>query len=73
MSEDIVELQVTDAGVATVTMNRPDVHNAFDDTLIARLTAPPNARWPSRRSEDSRQWGLPNPAFRQWHRCLAIF
>ena len=39
MSEDIVELQVTDAGVATVTMNRPDVHNAFDDTLIARLTA----------------------------------
>ncbi|MDN3518728.1 enoyl-CoA hydratase/isomerase family protein [Aquisalimonas lutea] len=27
-----------DAGVATVTMNRPDRHNAFDDTLIAELT-----------------------------------
>ncbi len=29
----------TDArGVATVTLNRPEVHNAFDDALIARLT-----------------------------------
>jgi len=26
------------AGVATVTMNRPDRHNAFDDTLIAELS-----------------------------------
>jgi len=26
-------------GVATVRMNRPDVHNAFDDALIATLTA----------------------------------
>jgi methylglutaconyl-CoA hydratase len=25
--------------VATVTLNRPEIHNAFDDTLIARLTA----------------------------------
>jgi methylglutaconyl-CoA hydratase len=25
--------------VATVTLNRPDLHNAFDETLIARLTA----------------------------------
>ena len=25
-------------GVATVTLNRPDLHNAFDDALIARLT-----------------------------------
>ncbi len=25
-------------GVATVTLNRPEVHNAFDDTLIAALT-----------------------------------
>ena len=25
-------------GVATVTLNRPDVHNAFDDVLIAALT-----------------------------------
>jgi len=26
-------------GIATVWMNRPDVHNAFDDVLIAELTA----------------------------------
>jgi methylglutaconyl-CoA hydratase len=25
-------------GVATVTLNRPDIHNAFDETLIANLT-----------------------------------
>jgi methylglutaconyl-CoA hydratase len=25
-------------GVATVTLNRPDIHNAFDETLIAKLT-----------------------------------
>ena len=25
-------------GVATVWMNRPDVHNAFDETLIAEIT-----------------------------------
>lgn len=28
-----------DGGIATVWMNRPDVHNAFDDALIAGLTA----------------------------------
>ena len=32
------EVTVRDA-VATVTLNRPAVHNAFDETLIARLTA----------------------------------
>ena len=25
-------------GVATVTLNRPEIHNAFDETLIATLT-----------------------------------
>jgi methylglutaconyl-CoA hydratase len=35
---DIVELQVDRRGVATLTLNRPQVHNAFDATLIARLT-----------------------------------
>ena len=25
--------------VATVTLNRPEIHNAFDETLIAALTA----------------------------------
>lgn len=38
MNDRVVELSVTGSGVATVTMNRPDVHNAFDETLIAELT-----------------------------------
>lgn len=28
-----------DQGIATIRLNRPDVHNAFDDALIAQLTA----------------------------------
>ena len=31
--------QVDDDGVAWVTLTRPEVHNAFDDTLIAKLSA----------------------------------
>jgi len=31
-------LDVDDRGVATVTLNRPEVHNAFDDELIGKLT-----------------------------------
>lgn len=34
-----VSLAVNDLGVATLTMARPDVHNAFDDTMIAELRA----------------------------------
>jgi len=30
---------VADDGIATLTLDRPDVHNAFDDVLIAELTA----------------------------------
>lgn len=37
-SNDAVLFDVDDRGVATVTLNRPDVHNAFDDALIAELT-----------------------------------
>ncbi len=33
--------------VATVWMSRPDVHNAFDETLIAELTAACEALKPS--------------------------
>jgi methylglutaconyl-CoA hydratase len=33
-----LEIEIADNGVATVWMNRPDVHNAFDETLIAELT-----------------------------------
>jgi methylglutaconyl-CoA hydratase len=31
-------LDVDDRGVATLTLNRPELHNAFDDALIAELT-----------------------------------
>lgn len=33
-----VLLNVDDEGVATVTLNNPDKHNAFDDNIIAQLT-----------------------------------
>lgn len=33
-----VELAIDRAGTATVTLDRPEVHNAFDDTMIGALT-----------------------------------
>jgi methylglutaconyl-CoA hydratase len=39
MSEDTVELKLDRDGVATLWLNRPDKHNAFDDGIIAELTA----------------------------------
>ncbi len=39
MSEKIVLTAVNAQGIATVTLNRPEVHNAFDEHLIARLVA----------------------------------
>lgn len=36
MSKDIL-FKIDNVGVATVTLNRPEVHNAFDDTVILRL------------------------------------
>ena len=38
MSDELV-LQEIDKGVGRLTLNRPEVHNAFDDALIAQLTA----------------------------------
>ena len=38
MADDTVLVEV-EGGVATLTLNRPEVHNAFDDALIARLTS----------------------------------
>lgn len=35
---DNVLLEIGADGVATVTLNRPEVHNAFDDALIVKLT-----------------------------------
>ena len=37
MADDTVLVEI-DGAVATVTLNRPETHNAFDDALIARLT-----------------------------------
>lgn len=37
MSES-VQLDIDDRGVATVTLNNPDKHNAFDDEIIAALS-----------------------------------
>lgn len=39
MSDETVLVEIDDKGVATVTMNRPEVHNAFNEDVIAKLTA----------------------------------
>lgn len=38
MTEQLM-VETDERGVATVTLNRPEVHNAFDDTLISDLTS----------------------------------
>ena len=38
MNQDILQTEINQ-GIGTIRMNRPDVHNAFDDVLIAALTA----------------------------------
>ena len=43
MSQNIVTTDIDSRGVATVTLNNPDKHNAFDDSIIAELTAAFNA------------------------------
>lgn len=39
MSDNTIQTAIDTRGVATVTMNRPQKHNAFDDVVIAQLTA----------------------------------
>lgn len=39
MSEPNILISTDARGVATVSLNRPDIHNAFDDRLITDLTA----------------------------------
>ena len=39
MSQSNIFVDTNARGVATVTLNRPAIHNAFDDALIAALTA----------------------------------
>jgi len=36
---DYLQTTIDERGLATLTMNRPEVHNAFDDVLIAAMTA----------------------------------
>lgn len=38
MNQQSILTHFDDRGVATLTMNRPELHNAFDDALIAALT-----------------------------------
>ena len=35
---DTTTLQIDDLGVATITLNRPEVHNAFDENVIVELS-----------------------------------
>lgn len=37
MTDNAVNVAMRDSGVATVRLNRPEIHNAFDDALIADL------------------------------------
>ena len=39
MTDSSILTTIDQRGVATVTMNRPDKHNAFDDAVIAELTS----------------------------------
>ena len=39
MTKQKVSSQIDERGVATVTLNNPEKHNAFDDSIIAELTA----------------------------------
>ena len=39
MTGPTILIHSDERGVATLTMNRPELHNAFDDQLIAELTA----------------------------------
>ncbi len=39
MNEPTILTQIDDQGIATLTMNRPELHNAFDDALITDLTS----------------------------------
>ncbi|RME18404.1 MAG: enoyl-CoA hydratase, partial [Alphaproteobacteria bacterium] len=45
MTSDILDVQLSDDGVATLTMNRPEKRNAMNDALLAALdgffSAPP--------------------------------
>jgi methylglutaconyl-CoA hydratase len=37
MDDEIIKLDIDDHGIATITLNRPEIHNAFDDHMITTL------------------------------------
>ncbi|MDP4536444.1 enoyl-CoA hydratase/isomerase family protein [Alkalimonas collagenimarina] len=37
MAETYIDLSITPQGVANLSLNRPEVHNAFDDTMIEQI------------------------------------
>ena len=39
MNDTPILTTVDDAGRATLTMNRPELHNAFNESLVANLTS----------------------------------
>ena len=39
MTDPLILQDIADDGVGRLTLNRPEVHNAFNDTLVAQLTA----------------------------------
>lgn len=39
MTDQHLLFEINDTGVATITLNRPDVHNAFNDSIITRFIA----------------------------------
>ncbi|MDP5191635.1 enoyl-CoA hydratase-related protein, partial [Rheinheimera baltica] len=39
MSQVYTQVSIDTRGVATLMLNRPEVHNAFDDAMIAELLA----------------------------------
>jgi methylglutaconyl-CoA hydratase len=39
MNQVYTQISIDNRGVATLTLNRPEVHNAFDDAMIAQLIA----------------------------------
>lgn len=38
MSDNVIQYEVSPEGVATITLARPEIHNAFDDVVVAALT-----------------------------------
>ena len=62
MTEALFRVERRAKGVVWLTLDRPEIHNAFDDRLIAELTAElarlGRGRWRARRGPDRRRQKL---------------